>query len=145
MWCCSGCCAFSFFQDYIWTNSVFILLLHFPLLNSYQRIYIMDGHWLHEVELSLTSQKNSHERKLLDPSDNDDFCSECWYGGDLILCDGCPKAFHTCEHLNLQLISYLLWFFLFKGRIVISQLLPIILVYYSLVRLPRKYVYVSEC
>ncbi|XP_027941263.1 uncharacterized protein LOC114195068 [Vigna unguiculata] len=33
--------------------------------------------------------------------ENDDICSVCQYGGELILCDQCPSAFHwTCLGLN---------------------------------------------
>ncbi|XP_014503178.2 uncharacterized protein LOC106763506 [Vigna radiata var. radiata] len=33
--------------------------------------------------------------------ENDDICSVCQYGGELILCDRCPSAFHkTCLGLN---------------------------------------------
>ncbi|XP_040991893.1 uncharacterized protein LOC121238885 isoform X1 [Juglans microcarpa x Juglans regia] len=47
--------------------------------------------------------ENSHEGK------NDNICSVCHYGGELILCDNCPSAFHTgC--LNLKDVPDGDWF-----------------------------------
>jgi len=77
--------------------------------SPYQNIYLSDGHSLHEFAISLAYQKRSGERKMLDPSDNDDFCSECEDVGDLILCDACPRAFHT-ECLGIPGIPNGDWF-----------------------------------
>ncbi|XP_057860467.2 uncharacterized protein LOC131069144 [Cryptomeria japonica] len=60
--------------------------------NPYNCIYLSDGRSLHEVAVSLTSQR------CVD--DNEDNCTECGDGGDLVCCDGCPRAFHTdCARL----------------------------------------------
>ncbi|KAH9326064.1 hypothetical protein KI387_006242, partial [Taxus chinensis] len=60
--------------------------------NPYNSIYLSDGRSLHEVAVSLTSQR------CVD--DNEDTCTECGDGGDLLCCDGCPRAFHTdCARL----------------------------------------------
>ncbi|KAF8050824.1 hypothetical protein N665_1868s0009 [Sinapis alba] len=49
-------------------------------------------------------------RKDCDPDNNSDVCSVCHFGGDLILCDGCPSSFHhTCIGLSI-LPEEELWF-----------------------------------
>ncbi|CAL5194133.1 unnamed protein product [Lathyrus oleraceus] len=54
----------------------------------YAYIYTSNGVSLHELSISL-----SKDRKY-SANDNDDLCVVCWDGGDLLLCDGCPRAFH---------------------------------------------------
>ncbi|XP_077220691.1 uncharacterized protein LOC143854550 [Tasmannia lanceolata] len=61
----------------------------------YMHIYTSNGVSLHELSLSL-----SKDRKF-SASDNDDLCTICADGGNLLLCDGCPRAFHTdCVELS---------------------------------------------
>ncbi|XP_077226208.1 uncharacterized protein LOC143859371 isoform X2 [Tasmannia lanceolata] len=61
----------------------------------YMHIYTSNGVSLHELSVSL-----SKGRKF-SASDNDDLCTICADGGNLLLCDGCPRAFHTdCVELT---------------------------------------------
>ncbi|CAK8535317.1 unnamed protein product [Lathyrus sativus] len=54
----------------------------------YLHIYTSNGVSLHELSLSLSKDRR------FSASDNDDLCSICQDGGDLLCCDGCPRAFH---------------------------------------------------
>ncbi|KAL5580147.1 hypothetical protein UlMin_012589 [Ulmus minor] len=54
----------------------------------YLHIYTSNGVSLHELALSL-----SRDQKFA-KNDNDDLCSSCREGGDLLCCDGCPRAYH---------------------------------------------------
>ncbi|KAC9968855.1 hypothetical protein E3N88_45017 [Mikania micrantha] len=56
----------------------------------YENIYISNGVSLHEYAVSM--KKNEKGRCPL--KYNDDLCRVCWDGGDLLLCDGCPRSFH---------------------------------------------------
>ncbi|XP_057984255.1 uncharacterized protein LOC131168662 [Malania oleifera] len=63
----------------------------------YQYIYTSNGVSLHELAISL-----SKGRKFA-PRDNDDLCIICADGGNLLLCDGCPRAFHKGDFRNVQI------------------------------------------
>ncbi|KAE9616715.1 hypothetical protein Lal_00034270 [Lupinus albus] len=54
----------------------------------YLNIYTSNGVSLHELSISLSKDPRFCIR------DNDDLCTICQDGGDLLCCDGCPRAFH---------------------------------------------------
>ncbi|CAM6057150.1 unnamed protein product [Sphagnum tenellum] len=63
--------------------------------NPYGSIYLMDGRCLREAAQSLASQhKVKTAGGTFSIAENVDFCHECGDGGELVLCDGCPAAYH---------------------------------------------------
>ncbi|CAN8316854.1 unnamed protein product [Cochlearia groenlandica] len=69
----------------------------------YRHIFISSGLSLHDIALSLA---NGH---VITTGDSDDMCSICGDGGDLLLCSGCPQAFHTAC-LKFQSMPEGTWF-----------------------------------
>lgn len=59
---------------------------------SYRHIYISNGLTLHDIATSLA---NGHNLTTGASDGSDDMCAVCGHDtGKMILCDGCPRAFH---------------------------------------------------
>ncbi|KAI4300368.1 hypothetical protein L6164_033756 [Bauhinia variegata] len=69
----------------------------------YAYIYTSNGVSLHELAISLSKGRKYSAK------DNDDLCIICWDGGNLLLCDGCPRAFHK-ECASLSSIPHGDWY-----------------------------------
>lgn len=72
------------------------MVLILSLSNSYAYIYTSNGVSLHELALSLSKGRKYSAK------DNDDLCIICADGGNLLLCDGCPRAFHKGKQIPLS-------------------------------------------
>uniref|UniRef100_A0A453TEW5 PHD-type domain-containing protein n=1 Tax=Aegilops tauschii subsp. strangulata TaxID=200361 RepID=A0A453TEW5_AEGTS len=68
----------------------------------YHNIYISNGVSLHELSVSLSKGRKPSEKQ------NDDLCSICSDGGELLLCDSCPRAFHR-ECVGLSCVPKGAW------------------------------------
>ncbi|TVU07494.1 hypothetical protein EJB05_40850 [Eragrostis curvula] len=63
----------------------------------YHNIYMSNGVSLHELSISLSKGQKMSNRQ------SDDLCSICSDGGQLLLCDTCPRAFHReCVGLSVM-------------------------------------------
>ncbi|KAJ8551934.1 hypothetical protein K7X08_028377 [Anisodus acutangulus] len=69
----------------------------------YLYIYTSNGVSLHELSIKLSKERRSAAEE------NDDLCSICADGGDLLCCDNCPRAFHT-ECVSLPSIPTGTWY-----------------------------------
>nr|GMD71293.1 putative PHD zinc finger protein [Ipomoea batatas] len=69
----------------------------------YSHIYTSNGVSLHELSIKLSMERRSSS------DENDDLCSICADGGDLLCCDNCPRAFHT-ECVSLPNIPRGTWY-----------------------------------
>lgn len=71
-------------------------------------IFLRDGRSLLDCMIKVMHDNRTREdmnrpRNHLFEGENDDICSVCQYGGELILCDQCPSAFHrTCLGLKVN-------------------------------------------
>ncbi|KAL0436959.1 UNVERIFIED_CONTAM: Increased DNA methylation 1 [Sesamum radiatum] len=80
----------------------------------YMSIYTSNGVSLHQLSLELSKNRKSSTEE------NDDLCSICEDGGDLLCCENCPRAFHTdssvcslgsfAECVGLSVIPQGIWY-----------------------------------
>ncbi|XVF05290.1 hypothetical protein REPUB_Repub05bG0159200 [Reevesia pubescens] len=68
----------------------------------FQHIYTSNGVSLHELSISLLKNRK------FSTNENDDLCSICLDGGNLLCCDTCPRAFHR-ECVSLPSIPTGTW------------------------------------
>ncbi|MED6198081.1 hypothetical protein PIB30_062687 [Stylosanthes scabra] len=62
-------------------------------------IFLKDGRSLLDCQIQVMQDKRKEENMKKQSNDlcqgeNDNICSVCQYGGELVLCDQCPSAFH---------------------------------------------------
>ncbi|XP_042016339.1 uncharacterized protein LOC121764369 [Salvia splendens] len=69
----------------------------------YRNIYTSSGLTLHDIALMLANGQS------LPSSGSDDMCAVCGDGGELIICNGCPRAFHIAC-LDLECLTEDEWY-----------------------------------
>ncbi|KAI3447667.1 hypothetical protein Pfo_004332 [Paulownia fortunei] len=102
----------------------------------YRHIYTSNGLTLHDIALMLANGQN------LASSGSDDMCAVCGDGGELIICNGCPRAFHAAC-LGLQCLPAEDWHCAYckdkfgPGRKASGESRPIILRLKRIVKAPE--------
>lgn len=102
----------------------------------YRNIYTSSGLTLHDIALMLANGQSLPSRG------SDDMCAVCGDGGELIICNGCPRAFHA-DCLGLQSLPTNDWYCphckdrLGPGRKAAGESRPIILRLRRVVKAPE--------
>lgn len=77
-------------------SPLFEIILH--AFFSYRHIYTSNGMTLHDIAISLAMG----QRRTTGGSD--DMCHVCGDGENLLLCNGCPLAFHAGGNFVFDLV-----------------------------------------
>ncbi|KAL0390584.1 UNVERIFIED_CONTAM: Increased DNA methylation 1 [Sesamum calycinum] len=83
----------------------------------YMSIYTSNGVSLHQLSLELSKNRKSSTEE------NDDLCSICEDGGDLLCCENCPRAFHTAQ-FALLVFCRMCRSLSYSPRDMVLQILP---------------------
>ncbi|ERN05280.1 hypothetical protein AMTR_s00007p00138750 [Amborella trichopoda] len=97
--CCSEVYGIADFEAHVKTHSTQIFVEDGRSLYDCQR-QMLDQSVLKDLRLKSCERKKTYYNQC----ESDEICSICLYGGDLVLCDRCPSAYHlTCLHLKVCL------------------------------------------
>lgn len=82
----------------------------------FHQIYTTNGVSLHELSVALTMDQKFSVRE------NDDLCSICKDGGELLCCDTCPRSYHIGSGFALFHFYLLVFFCCYSKEFLESQL-----------------------
>lgn len=80
---------------------------------SYLQIFTSKGVSLHELSIQIARAREFSVEQ------NDDLCSTCADGGNLLACNACPRSFHAGE------VLLILYFFTIRSSVTTTMLLKI--------------------
>ncbi|ERN16604.1 hypothetical protein AMTR_s00051p00018530 [Amborella trichopoda] len=94
--CCSEVYRIANFETHVKTPSTQIFMEDARSPYDCQR-QMLDQSVLKDIRLKSCERKKADYNQC----ENDEICSICYYGGELVLCDCCPSAYHlACLHLK---------------------------------------------